>query len=552
MSSNKILLLVCMLSFLACTNSFAKDKTALKAEAQKLITIGTSFDLLTGSYVNTSDSAVAILKNASNISKANNFTELYYISTLSLSRYFAFTAFKYDSAHKYVDVSIKIAYILNDSNKIYESHLVKASYLARLLKSNEADLHFSIAMDIAQSKADFNKIYKTLLTKGALLGNSPGNQDLKSQSQKLVTYYEQQADSASLCYAYFRMGQAWAYEKPELAARNFEKSLVLNKFVNYDDFTASIYINLAGAYSRQEKNALKQECINKLLQLKMQGNPELYGEVLIFYALNERLQGINISKSILDTILLGKNLIENSQNHRYLGRAYTAMALYYEKMQEEDSAKYYHNKSKATTDSLGVLSDLEIREKGEYLIELGNVARKYRLEQAKSNQMKKAKNYIGFALVLSFLSALIILLLYRAKNSEYKNIQVKLKEAEESVSTQKSLLKSQNGDAPLLHKILQETKEMDDLSSLNVSALAGLFHISERQFRRNLKKETDMTPVLLINEIKLSRAKEMITKNSQVTVKALAMELGYENTGYFSKLFEKKYNIRPAELIKGS
>lgn len=85
-----------------------------------------------------------------------------------------------------------------------------------------------------------------------------------------------------------------------------------------------------------------------------------------------------------------------------------------------------------------------------------------------------------------------------------------------------------------------ETIEADDICSA--------LHISNATLYRVLKNETSMGLKNYVNLCKMERAKILLSNN--YTVGETAIMLGYDNVGYFSRLFRNNVGISPTEYRK--
>lgn len=83
-------------------------------------------------------------------------------------------------------------------------------------------------------------------------------------------------------------------------------------------------------------------------------------------------------------------------------------------------------------------------------------------------------------------------------------------------------------------------------ATLTLPELASFFNYSERQLTRILKNYTGQTFSSLIQNIRLSRAAEIL-KQPDRSVTAVMEEIGYSNITHFYKIFEKKFHMTPAE-----
>ncbi len=82
---------------------------------------------------------------------------------------------------------------------------------------------------------------------------------------------------------------------------------------------------------------------------------------------------------------------------------------------------------------------------------------------------------------------------------------------------------------------------------IGLSALAEALHLSREYTANLIKRETGRTVSELVNDAKLTVARKMITLGS-FSLSEIAESLGYENYGYFSRIFKKKYGYPPIKL----
>lgn len=79
---------------------------------------------------------------------------------------------------------------------------------------------------------------------------------------------------------------------------------------------------------------------------------------------------------------------------------------------------------------------------------------------------------------------------------------------------------------------------------LTVEILASEAKLSKYHFIRVFKAYTDTTPIKHLNEVRISKAKELIfTENIDVTNTAL--QVGFDNVSYFIKMFKKICGVTP-------
>lgn len=82
-----------------------------------------------------------------------------------------------------------------------------------------------------------------------------------------------------------------------------------------------------------------------------------------------------------------------------------------------------------------------------------------------------------------------------------------------------------------------------------VSAMAALSGLPERSFIRRFKLATGMSPLQYVHIVRLEEAKHMLETGVQ-PIEAVAAEVGYEDAGFFSRLFRRQVSLTPAQYRK--
>ncbi|MEY8415495.1 response regulator transcription factor [Tissierella praeacuta] len=92
-------------------------------------------------------------------------------------------------------------------------------------------------------------------------------------------------------------------------------------------------------------------------------------------------------------------------------------------------------------------------------------------------------------------------------------------------------------DNPLLNDILQyiNTNYRNDIQ---LNQCAKNFHISANQINRLFKKYFDMTFIKYLNKFRIDKAIELMHNKEDITIKEIAIEVGFNNLNYFYKTFK--------------
>ncbi len=82
-----------------------------------------------------------------------------------------------------------------------------------------------------------------------------------------------------------------------------------------------------------------------------------------------------------------------------------------------------------------------------------------------------------------------------------------------------------------------------------VAAMVRLSGLPERTFKRRFQLATGMAPLEYVHTLRLEESKQMLETSDQ-PIEAIANEVGYEDAGYFSRLFRTKVSLTPAQYRK--
>jgi transcriptional regulator GlxA family with amidase domain len=79
-----------------------------------------------------------------------------------------------------------------------------------------------------------------------------------------------------------------------------------------------------------------------------------------------------------------------------------------------------------------------------------------------------------------------------------------------------------------------------------VAAMVRLSGLAERSFKRRFHQATGMAPLEYVHTLRLEEAKQML-EAGDAPVEAIANEVGYEDAGFFSRLFRRSVSLTPAQ-----
>jgi transcriptional regulator GlxA family with amidase domain len=82
-----------------------------------------------------------------------------------------------------------------------------------------------------------------------------------------------------------------------------------------------------------------------------------------------------------------------------------------------------------------------------------------------------------------------------------------------------------------------------------VAAMVRLSGLPERSFKRRFQQATGMSPLEYVHTLRLEEAKQML-ESGDAPIEAVANEVGYEDAGFFSRLFRRQVALTPAQYRK--
>lgn len=82
-----------------------------------------------------------------------------------------------------------------------------------------------------------------------------------------------------------------------------------------------------------------------------------------------------------------------------------------------------------------------------------------------------------------------------------------------------------------------------------VAAMVKLSRLPERSFKRRFEQATGMSPLEYVHTLRLEEAKQML-EATDMPIEAIANEVGYEDAGFFARLFRRNVDLTPGQYRK--
>ncbi|PKM60767.1 MAG: hypothetical protein CVU99_06460 [Firmicutes bacterium HGW-Firmicutes-4] len=100
-----------------------------------------------------------------------------------------------------------------------------------------------------------------------------------------------------------------------------------------------------------------------------------------------------------------------------------------------------------------------------------------------------------------------------------------------------------NGDSYLINQAIEHTRA-NYMNKITLQKMAAYLHVSDSYLSKLFKKETGISFTQYLNEIRISRSKDLL-KNTQMSIVDVALFVGYEDQSYFTKVFKQVTSITP-------
>ncbi|MCR4582843.1 MAG: substrate-binding domain-containing protein [Prevotella sp.] len=102
-------------------------------------------------------------------------------------------------------------------------------------------------------------------------------------------------------------------------------------------------------------------------------------------------------------------------------------------------------------------------------------------------------------------------------------------------------------ESPFLEQLRQYVQEGMADSNFSVETLAEKMNLSRVQFYRKVKLLTGRTPVDIIRQSRLNRARTLL-QTTDKTISEVAYDVGFSAPSYFTKCFKDEFGISPSDL----
>ncbi len=93
----------------------------------------------------------------------------------------------------------------------------------------------------------------------------------------------------------------------------------------------------------------------------------------------------------------------------------------------------------------------------------------------------------------------------------------------------------------------QRWEELAEAAQFDAGRLANLCELSRRQLERKFQRDLGRTPEDWLNERRIVVSRRLLMAG--LSVKAVAIELGFKQTSHFCRRFKALYQLTPTEFV---
>jgi len=146
---------------------------------------------------------------------------------------------------------------------------------------------------------------------------------------------------------------------------------------------------------------------------------------------------------------------------------------------------------------------------------------------------------MGNDLMIKSLSMKFLILLFREMYHEEKPI------SENSIDLGYDFESSTN-KTYIVNTIISYFNE-NYRKKISLNKISQNMYLSPVYISKLFKEETGESPINYLIQLRLEKAKDILSTSSSISIKDIARNVGYDDAYYFSKLFKKYYGVAPSQ-----
>lgn len=101
----------------------------------------------------------------------------------------------------------------------------------------------------------------------------------------------------------------------------------------------------------------------------------------------------------------------------------------------------------------------------------------------------------------------------------------------------------------MIHRIQTEIETLLSDTNLSIPQLSEKLDMSQSKLFRETKAATGLSPLQLITEMRLDKARSILEKQQVKTVIEVMNAVGFKKPDYFAKVFKKRFGVLPSSYL---
>lgn len=173
-----------------------------------------------------------------------------------------------------------------------------------------------------------------------------------------------------------------------------------------------------------------------------------------------------------------------------------------------------------------------------------------------SAKLRNTNMLLTFLLVLLVLAVLSAIIIYRyrarmlrEREQNARVVATQKQQLEQIAAELERVKQSQTMDEQFLAQLQAEIEKHLDDSNYSVDELGAALGVSRAQLFRKVKALTGVTPLMLLKQVRLRKARQLLT-STDMTTQQVAFAVGYTLASYFAKSYKEFFGILPSEERK--
>lgn len=101
-----------------------------------------------------------------------------------------------------------------------------------------------------------------------------------------------------------------------------------------------------------------------------------------------------------------------------------------------------------------------------------------------------------------------------------------------------------------LNKLVEVVGQQIDAGKFDIESVASRMCLSSRQLNRKVSQITGDSTAAYVMRLRMARARRIMAQHPELSIAEVAMDCGFDDSAYFSKVFKRAFGITPSQARK--